>query len=351
MATHPFELAIVGFGGMGSHHQRVIDTVDGLTVRGIYDILPEVREQARQDGIFAYDSLQEVLNDPKVDIVLVATPNHFHQEISIAALDAGKNVICEKPVTLNAAELQAVLAAAARSGKLFTVHQNRRWDEDYRMARRLIEQQAIGTVYHIERRVIGSRGIPGDWRKIKACGGGMLLDWGVHLLDQLLDFIKQPIESVYCEFSYVLGNDCDDGCRILLRFAGGLTVLVEVQTWNFITLPNWYINGTGGTAVLDRFGEEGWIERLVDFDTTDAVPIVTAAGLTKTMAPRPDASVVREEIAKITTDVREFYVNVMDAIEGRCAPIVKTDEILRVMRLVDACFQSAEQGCSVACAI
>jgi scyllo-inositol 2-dehydrogenase (NADP+) len=342
MSERHYELAIVGFGGMGSYHKKQIDTVEGLHVRGIYDILPDVRERAAQAGIHAYASLEETLADPAVQIVLVATPNHVHRDVSIAALNAGKHVICEKPATLTSADLRLMLDAAERGHRLFVVHQNRRWDEDYQMARQLLDACAIGPVYRIERRVMGTRGIPGDWRKVKANGGGMLYDWGIHLLDQILDLVPDRIESVHCELSYNLGFECDDGFRVHLHYAGGLTALVEVQTWNFITLPHWYINGTAGTAVIDKFGQEGYLNRLTDFSRKDATPIVTAAGLTKTMAPRASEAVSREELPRVKMDGRDYYRNVMDALDGRCAPIVRNDQVMRVLRLVEACFESAK---------
>ncbi len=347
MSERNHGVALIGFGGMGSRHAELIATVENLSVVGVWDILPERLADARALGLKAYGSQAEALADPAADIVLVATPNHFHKEISVAALDAGKNVICEKPVALDTKELAEMIAASERNRRLFVVHQNRRWDEDYLMARRIVEEKTVGPVYHIERRVMGSRGIPGDWRKYKAYGGGMLFDWGIHVLDQMLDLYPEPIVSVHCELSFVLGNDCDDGCRISLRYANGRTAVVEVQTWNFITLPNWYINGSGGTATIDGFGRFGKISTLVRFDRNEAKPIVTAAGLTKTMAPRMDDSVMEQPLPTVTADVTDYYRNVMDAIEGKAEPIVKNPQVMRVLKLVEACFESHRLGRSI----
>lgn len=94
----------------------------------------------------------------------------------IACLRAGKNVVCEKPVAMNAAELEEMIAAAKEAGRVFSVHQNRRWDRDYRMVRRLLEEKTLGEPYFIESRVQGSRGAMFGWRGYKVNGGGMLLD-------------------------------------------------------------------------------------------------------------------------------------------------------------------------------
>ena len=85
-----------------------------------------------------------------------------------------------------------MMDAAERTGNFLTVHQNRRWDEDFWTVKKILEEGKLGEVFRIESRVHGSRGIPGDWRQEKEHGGGMVLDWGVHLLDQaMLDVYKR----------------------------------------------------------------------------------------------------------------------------------------------------------------
>ena len=123
--------AVIGYGGMGNFHSEKMQTVDGIELIGVYDIDPERNKLAESKGIHAYSTREELLADPRIELVTVATPNDVHKEIVIAALAAGKNVICEKPVSMNSAELEEMIAAANKYGKLFTVHQNRRWDEDY----------------------------------------------------------------------------------------------------------------------------------------------------------------------------------------------------------------------------
>ena len=100
-----------------------------------------------------------MLEDRSVDLVTVAVPNDCHKDIVIRALEAGKNVICEKPVALNSEELEEMIAASDRTGKLFTVHQNRRWDTDMLRIKALYNKGELGQVVSIESRIHGSRGI------------------------------------------------------------------------------------------------------------------------------------------------------------------------------------------------
>ena len=113
-------------------------------------------------------------------------------------------------------DLQTMIDAAHRSGKLFTVHQNRRWDVDFLAMKQLMKTGEIGELIRVESRIHGSRGIPSDWRGKKAYGGGMLYDWGVHLIDQLLQLTDAKIISVFAEFQYLSQNEVDDNIRLTL---------------------------------------------------------------------------------------------------------------------------------------
>lgn len=350
MRAKQYGVAIIGYGGMGSQHGRLVRTVEDMKLIGAYDISEKRQEAAAEQGIKAYPDRKALLGDPEVDIVIIATPNHVHAEIAIAAMRAGKNVICEKPVTMNSRELQEILEVQKETGKLFVVGQNRRWDEDYLVMKKLYDEKLLGEVFHVESKVHGSRGIPGDWRGEKQYGGGMLLDWGVHLADRILLMIPEKVRQVYCQFTHVTNDEVDDGFRLSLTFESGRTALLEVGTTHFISMPLWYMNGTTGSAVIEDWSMKGKIVKLASSaGSHDAAPIVAGAGLTKTMAPRVDGHTTTEEpIPRIPSDIRDFYRNVMDAIEGKAEILVKNDQVMRVMKLLEAAFLSVETKQAVA---
>lgn len=337
-------IAVIGYGGMGGWHCDLIQKMEELELAGIYDILEERREAARQKGIYAYESLEALLADQTVQLVTVAIPNQLHKPVCIQAMQAGKNVVCEKPVALNHEELQDMIDAAKENHVIFTVHQNRRWDEDFRLIKKIYDEGTLGKVFRIESRVHGSRGIPGDWRNRKECGGGMILDWGVHLFDQILQMIPKKLISIYAELSYVTNESCDDGFTVTLKFEDDLTVIVEVGTSNFINLPRWYMLGENGSAVIEDWARNGKIVMVSDWQKRDAVPVVTAAGLTKTMAPRTDETIKTYPLPDMKCDIREFYRNVISAINGEAEQIVKHEELMRVMKLMEAIFESGEKN-------
>lgn len=337
----PVGLAVIGYGTMGAWHTKKVSKLPEVELIGIYDIKPERTQLAGENGIFAYDSMEALLADDRVQLVTVAIPNHLHKDVCIAAMDAGKNVICEKPVAMDSVELQAMIDASNRNGVLFTVHQNRRWDEDFRIVRKLYEENTLGRIFRIESRTHGSRGIPGDWRNQKQYGGGMLMDWGVHLLDQLLWMLPGKILSVYAQMSYVTNEDCDDGFTAQIQFENDVAVEVQVSTSNFIGLPRWYVLGENGTASIERWTLEGKIVKVSDWEHRDAVPVVTAAGVTKTMAPRTSDTIKEYPLPRIECDVRDFYRNVVKALHGQETQIVTHAQVMRVMKLMEAIRLSA----------
>lgn len=339
-----FNIAVIGFGGMGGWHCNELKTMKELNLAGIYDILPERAIAAEEAGIHAYSSLEALLSDGEVDVVTIATPNDVHREIAIKAMEAKKNVVCEKPVTLSSADLSEMIRASEENDVLFTVHQNRRWDEDFLVVKELYQKNTLGKVFNIESRVHGSRGIPGDWRNKKEYGGGMVLDWGVHLLDQMLLLTDAKVASTYAVLTNVTNEAVDDGFKIMLTFDDGMTAYVEVGTSNFINLPRWYIQGENGTAEITDWHLNGKIVKVSDWEKRDAVPVVTAAGLTKTMAPRTNETIKEYPLPRIESDVRDFYRNVIKSILGEEEIIVKHCQLIRVMKLMEAIFRSAETG-------
>ncbi|MFS0855530.1 Gfo/Idh/MocA family protein [Paenibacillus taichungensis] len=343
MNNRIYNIAIVGFGGMGSYHCQLIEPVSQISVIGVYDTVEYRMELGKEAGYKTYANLDAVLTDDLVDIVLIATPNDVHKEIAIQALQAGKHVICEKPVTITSKDFNDIVKVANEENRVFTVHQNRRWDEDFRTAKDIIDKKKFGELFHLESRVQGANGIPGDWRQLKDYGGGMLLDWGVHLLDQLLQITDSQIESVAANLSYILGTEVDDGFTSYITFKDGLTALIEVGTTNYVKLPRWYLKGTEGTAVIRDWDLSGEIiTRNPDVAHIEPKPIKAGQGLTKTMAPPSEQSTLKFAIEKPDLEEQSFYENFVSVLEGKSEIAIKNDEVHRVLVLIETIFEAAE---------
>lgn len=345
-------VGIVGFGGMGRHHGKRITPDTGLEIAGVYDINPEKSKPAAEKGWKVYGRFGDMIGDSGMDAVLIATPNNFHRELAIAAMRAGKHVICEKPVALNSAELEEMMAVSEETGRVFTVHQNRRWDKDFCIVKKAIEDGRIGVPFYVESRVQGSGGVPGDWRCVKEAGGGMLLDWGVHLIDQILYMVKSPVTSVFAHLLSVRFKNVDDNIKVLLRFENGLSALVEVDTYCLSPLPRWHVSGDAGTLVVSDWACNGSIVRVKDSTMKWEPGIVyTAAGPTRTMAPRPRETLETVALPRLDPDEKDFYRNFAAAVAQREELRVKPAEALRVMRVIDAAFISGQKGIAVSCHI
>ena len=345
MKENKIVYGLIGFGGMGKWHTEILENVPEIELAGIYDIKEEKRKLAEEAGFHTYETEEAMLADESIDVILVATPNDTHRPIALRAMEAGKNVIVEKPATLSLKELTELEDMAGKTGQFLTVHQNRRWDEDLLTVREILKDQTMGEIFRIESRVHGSRGIPGDWRKEKAHGGGMVLDWGVHLFDQIFRLTgERRLKTVYATLTNVTNQEVDDGFTAVLRFEGGLEVLVEVGTNNFISLPRWYVLGENGSAVVEDWDLSGKIVKAFSEEEKEIVPVRTAARLTKTMAPRREDTIRVEELPRVPGDIADFHRNVAAVLLRGEEPAVKLPEVKRVMRLMETVFESAEKN-------
>jgi predicted dehydrogenase len=346
-------LGLIGYGGMGDWHLYNSPEAEGLRVVAAYDIdenrLPVARKRAGEMGVAdfrTYERLCDLLGDERLDAVLVVTPNDTHKELCLAAIAAGKNVVCEKPVMMDSAELEEVITAAEEAGVLFTVHHNRRWDEDFRIAREIVRAGTIGEVFLIDTKLHGARGLMHGWRGLPEKGGGIIYDWASHIGDQLLDLHPGPVARVYCQTRRVINEKVEDFFELVMTFEDGLVARVEAGTF---CLPgvfrSWHVCGDGGAlqvALNPAVGWEGAVHKVHEFDRTwDPTIINDYTGPTRTFAPLPSDLL---PLPKVAHRWGEFYENVGAAIRGEAELIVTPDQVRRVMALIDSCFASAASG-------
>lgn len=339
------KVAVVGYGGMGGWHTEKLLKSDVAELAGIYDIRRERNELAESRGIHAYGSLRELLQDSEVELVTVAVPNDAHEDVVVKALNAGKNVICEKPVALSLESLNRMIEAAEKNHVHFSTHQNRRWDVDYLAMKQVHDSGELGKVINIESRIHGSRGIPSDWRGEKVHGGGMLYDWGIHLIDQMLMiFGFENVESVYCICDHITNQEVDDGFRLDLNFKNGQRATVEVGTYNFIAMPRFYMRAEKGSALITDWREEAQVVKCTHWHESEVLSVETAAGLTKTMAPRDGITTDTYRVPKPQSDVHDYYRNFIATIRGEATQCVTYDQMRTDLRVILAAFESAKEG-------
>lgn len=341
-------LAIVGYGGMGSYHgNNYLRENAKFEISGIFDIDASRYAAARENGIENYDrfhSKEEIAADASTDAVLIATPNDSHLEYVTFFAQAGKHIICEKPVALSSDEYAQMLEVCEKNKVVLMVHQNRRWDPDFLTVKKMYDENVLGKFCRIESRVQGANGIPGDWRKFEEKGGGMMLDWGVHLIDQMVYMLPELPESVYCRYFYGAGFEVDDGFRLEMNYNGGLSVEIAVDTNCFIPLPRWTVYGADGTAVIEDWALNGGIVKPVYSKDIKIAGIQAGNGFTKTMAYRTAESVVKSELDKVIPEPNAFYNEFYDVVVDHKEPLIRSSEVMNVMKIMEAAKRSAKEN-------
>jgi scyllo-inositol 2-dehydrogenase (NADP+) len=342
-------IGILGYGYMGKWHHDKIEMLEDARVTSACDINPARLQEARLRKLKTYSNVESFLNDD-LDLVIVATPNNLHKQLSIQALKARKNVLCEKPVTLNTTQLDEVLDVAAQSGKNFTTHFNRRWDVDYLVICEAIKKGYIGETFSIESRVLGERGAMFGWRADPEFGGGMLLDWGPHLIDQILTLNHgNKVKTIFAQIRSVLTPHVDDYCKLELLFQNGLSAHIEMGTFSLTKLPRWFAYGNHGTMKLNDFsGKTGEILTIkTNGDYLDSSNEVGVIGPSRTLNPLSRDRIERIDLPEIQAESLAFYNNLLNVIKGREDSVVSYQDLRRCMLVIDAAFQSGKVHCSL----
>lgn len=348
-------IGIIGHGFMGHEHEKMLSAMDGIRIVGISDIHLEQLDDVKE-GIRRYKSNQEMLSDPEVDIVLIAANNNQHHDLVIAAAQAGKDIICEKPVALNVEELDDMMRAVNEAGVKFTVHHQRRFDKDFRVMKQIFDAGSLGEVYTVRSSLYGFNGNMHDWHVYLEEGGGMLYDWGVHLLDQILFMMPgAKIQSVFADVRNVINFEVDDYFKILMRFDNGVTAEVELGTYYLSDKieqkwfeRHWFMGGNKGSAYVDGFQPEGKIVRTSHLLTNvSGKRTMTAAGPTRSFGPPAEGTILTEEIPQTETKHEDYFENYKRAYNGEEDFLVKISETRRVLALMEAVRESACTGKSV----
>ncbi len=345
-------IGIVGHGFMGHEHEAMLTKMDGINVVAIADIDPEQLSDVKP-GIRRYSTAEELILDPDVDTVLIAANNNQHRNLTLRAAQAGKNVLCEKPVALSVKELDEMNEACRKHGVKFTVHQQRRYDPDFRTIKEIYDAGTLGKVYSVKSQLYGFNGNMHDWHVYLHEGGGMLYDWGVHLLDQMLWMIDGKVESVFASVRNVINREVDDYFQILLSFDNGITAEVELGTYYLSDKDHWFerhwfIAGNSGTAYVDGFDPKGQICRTAHLlENVSGKRTMTAAGPTRSFGPPPKGLLITEPLPQINTCHADFFENYKRAYRGEEPFIVQIPQTRRVLQLMEAARESAVKHASI----
>jgi predicted dehydrogenase len=342
-------VGVIGAGGIAQvAHIPSYQKLENVTVAAICD--PNAAKLEFVKGKFgipeAFSDFRRLLDMPDIDAVSVCTPNHLHAPIAIAALQAGKHVICEKPICASGKAAEAIVAAAASANKTFMGAFVSRFSSNSQYLKGLINEGHFGEVYYCKAGFIRRRGVPGlgGWFTSKACDGGCMADIGVHALDRMFwlmgspepvsvagkvtqKFGANPIDGGWPPYESRVGdvydgvNDVDDMAQGYVRFADGRTLFVE---------SSWASNGPGSSNM--------WVYG------TDCGATETDEGLKLYAEVAKQDVDLKPRVPELedgyTAELRHF----VDCFTNGKPPITTPAEIVAVARIIEAIYKSSELG-------
>lgn len=338
------KLGIAGFGFMGHCDAEMMKTFEEIELVAVADTNPKQLEDA-PEGVDTYGSIEEMLEKADINVVMVSTPNPSHLEMVEKAARAGKNIICEKPAAMTVAQFDKMVEVTKENNVMFTVHQQRRWDKDYRIIKEVYDKNMCGDVYVIKSQLYGFNGNMHDWHVYPEMGGGMLYDWGVHLIDQILYMVDSEIKSIYADLRNVINEKVDDYFNILIKFKNGITAEIELGTYYLTPMRGWFVGGNKGSALIDGWGGEGKIVRTTHLlENVPGKITMTAAGPTRSFGPAAPGILYEEPLPEVNFTHRDFFVHFLKAFNGEEELIVKPEQVRRVLSVMEAVRESARTG-------
>jgi len=335
--------AVVGYGYAGrAFHAYLIGLADGIHLYAISTRDPERQRAALRDHprVRIYARMDDLLTDDRVDLVVIATPHHTHRDLAIQAMDAGKHVVTDKIMCMNAKEAEDMIAASKRNNVMLSVFHNRRWDWDYLTVKKVIQDGLLGEPYLFQVAIM-RYGRPHGWRAVKAQSGGILYDWPAHLVDQALQLVPAEVHTVYCQIKERNRWDSDIGnyAKLLMEFSNGVLYEIEIGNLAAIGKPRWYVSGDLGTLIKVGLDPQEGAMRDGNMDRAEEDPAHRAQVCT--MIYGPERKMV---IDSVRGSWRSYYQNISEVLNEGAELAVKAEEVYKAMRVYDAAMRSAETG-------
>ncbi|MEK4044653.1 Gfo/Idh/MocA family oxidoreductase [Paenibacillus sp. FSL H8-0048] len=353
-----YRVGVIGCGGIANgKHLPALSRQDKVQVVAFCDIIKERAEAAAEQyggaDAAVYTDYEELLKDASIDIVHVLTPNDAHAEISIAALEAGKHVMCEKPMAKTAADAKRMAEAAKRTGKKLTIGYDNRFRQDSLYLKKVCEAGELGHIYYAKAHAIRRRAVPtwGVFLDEEKQGGGPLIDIGTHALDLTLWMMDNYKPKVVLGTKYHELSQKEDAANAWGPW-DPKKFTVEDSAFGMIVMEN------GATITL----EASWALNSLNVDEAKCSLSGTEAGADMKNGLRING----EKHSKLYTNEIElgaggvaFYEGKeekstdielrkwIEAIEQDKDPVVTPEQAYVVSRILEAIYESAQTGKAV----
>lgn len=350
-----YRVGIIGCGGIAEgKHLPALAKLKNVEIVSFCDIIRERAEACAEEygveGATVTEDYRELVNDPTLDVIHVLTPNREHSFMTIEALDAGKHVMCEKPMAKTYAEAKEMVAAAKRSGKKLTVGYQSRHRADSQHLKTMIENGDLGEIYYAKAEALRRRGVPtwGVFLDAEAQGGGPLIDIGTHALDLTLWEMDNYDVDYVVGTSYRKLGDNENSANIFGPW-DPKKFTVEDSAFGFIRMKN------GATIIL----ESAWALNVLDYNEATCVLAGTKAGADFHDGLRINGEQygrMYEMNPELGTGGVAFYEGASEkpherearlfyeAIKEDKDPVVLPEQAAVVTRVLEAIYESAESG-------
>jgi predicted dehydrogenase len=351
---HPHELGVglLGYSpAVGQIHGLGVQHTAGLALRAVCDLNPQRLSQARHDfpQVKPYETAEAFSSDKDISVVIVTTPPNTHAEMCTQMMEAGKHVVCEKPLVLTRKEANTLVEMANKRHVHLGCHQNRRWDIDFLAIQQAVAEGLIGDLFYLETFVGGFSHPCGYWHSHAAVCGGTSYDWGAHYLDWVVSLIPAPVASIVGTRHKRVWHDITnaDQERIQIRFSGGQEAEFIHSDIAAVRKPKWYLLGTEGAIA-------GHWQDVCAFEI-DPILYFHRHDIPATEMP-PDLTLYRRHHSgqivsqKIAVPIREpypFHRNLADHLligEPVTAPL---EDSVKVVAILEAAVRSMSRGGTV----
>ncbi|WP_421873045.1 Gfo/Idh/MocA family oxidoreductase [Marinoscillum sp.] len=336
----PIKTALLSYGMSGKvFHAPFLHLHDGFELVGSWERSKKLIQQD-YSYVQSFSSIEDILKDSSIELVIVNTPTYTHYEYCKQVLEAGKHAVVEKAFVATTDEAVELHELAKSKGLKLCVFQNRRWDSDFKTVKRVLDSGVLGEI--VEARIAFDRWrpelSPKAHKEKPSPGAGIIKDLGAHVIDQALTLFGMPV-SVLADVGITREHsEVDDYFDILLKYE---KTRVHVHGGYFFKeeLPGFVLNGTRGTMHKSRADvQEDQLKAGIKPDNERyGVEPDDAKGLLHTEEER-------KYIPTERGDYMDFHQGVYDAIRNGCDAPVSSEDGINVMRVIDAAFESAEQG-------
>jgi len=249
MAKKSIATGILSYGMSGRvFHAPFIHQKSRFELRAVVE-RHEKRAQQRYPDVISYDSVDDLLQDDQIELVIVNTPNDTHVDYASRALKAGKHILVEKPFAPTVEEARKLFELGREVGRHVMVFQNRRWDSDFKLLKRVIERGILGELIELHVRFDRYRieKSPKTFKERRIPGSGVSYDLGPHMLDQVISLFGKPEKSLKILATHRPDSEVDDFATLVLSYPNGFTVFIHASLLVANPLPAYVLNGVRGS--------------------------------------------------------------------------------------------------------